>query len=92
MISRHIAYLDQFRLWILQKNEHKVQRPELIGVNQKLVAFIDKYLSMLTQWTPGPSEFTNYKEDISTKINQIKTSKFIDTKTHIAARGGEVPF
>jgi hypothetical protein len=86
VIKIHIRYLDEFRLWVLKRNEANVELSELVGVNQKLIRAIEKYLDMMIQWTPGVGKFEPYDGVVREKIELIKKSEYGDMKTHIAPK------
>jgi hypothetical protein len=83
VIMIHIRYVDEFRVWLLKRNESKIDHAELVDVNRRLVAAIDGYLNMLIKWSPGERQL-KYEAEVTEKIEQIKASEYYDMKTRIA--------
>jgi hypothetical protein len=66
VVSQHIAYVDHFRLWLLNQN---IDAETKIIVNRKLIAFLQRYLDILTPWRDG---FLSAREEIHKNITSYK--------------------
>jgi hypothetical protein len=63
VVSQHIAYVDYFRLWLLDQKDLDYETKQ--SANKKLIAFLKRYLDILTPWRDG---FMSARDEMQKKI------------------------
>jgi len=64
--SQHIAYVDCFRLWLLNQ---QIDNETKLVIDKKLIAVLGRYLDILTPWRDG---MLSAREDIRKNIENYK--------------------
>jgi dsDNA-binding SOS-regulon protein len=71
LVRDHVEYIDEYRRWLLERNtDHNSYQQR--NVNEKLLEFIEKYVSLLAKWEHKDSQMVKYSEAVTQNIQKIR--------------------
>lgn len=73
LVVAHVEYIDEYRRWLLVRHPNPNPHSQK-NVNEKLLEFIEKYLSLLAKWEHTDSKMAKYTLAVTQNIQKIRES------------------